>query len=278
MYAFARLKPGITVAQATEQLQPEFNYALSLAPARFRSEVHLRVRSVRERQMQDARQAAWILLGAVLAVLLIACANVASLLLTRATARERELAVRSALGASRHRLIRQALVESVILSVSGAVAGCALAKGLLYVFVAIAPSGLPFLRSAQLDPRILGFTAVIAVVCGLVFGIIPALHGPRSIALAARTLPSGARAVMRKILVAGQIAVSVILLAGAALLVRSFSTLQMQPLGLQTSGVVTAAISLNRYTFTTPQARMQFFPAGGGSAAQAAGSGSGRAK
>ena len=259
MYAFARLKPGITVAQATEQLQPEFNYALSQAPARFRSEVHLRVRSIRERQMQDARQAAWILLGAVLAVLLIACANVASLLLTRATARERELAVRSALGASRHRLIRQALVESVILSVSGAVAGCALAKGLLYVFVAIAPSGLPFLRSAQLDPRILGFTAVIAVVCGLVFGIIPALHGPRSIALAARTLPSGARAVMRKILVAGQIAVSVILLAGAALLVRSFSTLQMQPLGLQTSGVVTAAISLNRYTFTTPQARMQFF-------------------
>ncbi|HMG87673.1 MAG TPA: ABC transporter permease [Terracidiphilus sp.] len=259
MFAFARLKPGITVTQAAEQLQPEFNYALSQAPARFRSEVHLRVRSVRERQMQDARQAAWILLGAVLAVLLIACANVASLLLTRATARERELAVRSALGASRQRLIRQALVESVILSASGAVTGCALAKGLLYVFVAIAPSGLPFLHRAQLDARILGFTVAIAVVCGMVFGIIPALHGPRSIALAARALPAGARAVMRKILVAGQIAVSVILLAGAALLVRSFTSLQMQPLGLQTSGVLTTRISLNRYTFTTPQARMQFF-------------------
>lgn len=259
MYAFARLKPGITAAQAAEQLQPEFNYALSQAPARFRSEVHLRVRSVRDRQMQDARQAAWVLLGAVLAVLLIACANVASLLLTRAAARERELAVRSALGASRRRLIRQALVESVILSVSGAVAGCALARGLLYVFVAIAPSGLPFLHRAQLDSHILGFTVLVAVVCGLVFGIIPALHGPRSIALAARAQPTGARAVMRKILVAGQIAVSMILLAGAALLVRSFTSLQMQPLGLKTSGVVTARISLNRYTYTTPQARMQFF-------------------
>jgi predicted permease len=259
MFAFARLKPGITVTQAAEQLQPEFNYALSQAPARFRSEVHLRVRSVRDRQMQDARQAAWVLLGAVLAVLLIACANVASLLLTRATVRERELAVRSALGASRQRLILQALVESVILSVSGAVAGCALAKGLLYVFVAIAPSGLPFLHRAQLDARILGFTVLIAVVCGLVFGIVPALHRPRSIALAARALPLGTRAVMRKMLVAGQIAVSMILLAGAALLVRSFTSLQMQPLGLQTSGVVTARISLNRYTFTTPQARMQFF-------------------
>ena len=259
MYAFARLKPGITAAQAAEQLQPEFNYALSQAPARFRSEVHLRVRSVRERQMQDARQAAWVLFGAVLAVLLIACANVASLLLTRATARERELAVRSALGASRNRLIRQALVESVILSVSGTVAGCALARGLLYVFVAMAPFGLPFLHRAQLDGRILGFTVVLALVCGLLFGIIPALHRPRSMALAARALPSGTRAVMRKILVTGQIAASVILLAGAALLMRSFTSLQMQPLGLQTSGVVTARISLNRYTFTTPQARMRFF-------------------
>lgn len=259
MFAFARLKPGINAAQAAEQLRPEFDHALSLAPARFRSEVQLRVRSVRERQMQDARKAAWILLGAVLAVLLIACANVASLLLTRAAARERELAVRSALGASRHRLIRQTLIESIILCVLGAAAGCSVAKGLLHLFVAIAPSGLPFLGRAQLDARILGFTIGITVVCGLLFGIIPALHAPRSIALAARTLPSGARAVMRKILVTGQIAVSAILLAGAALLMRSFTSLQTQPMGLQTSGVVTARISLNRYTFTTPQARMQFF-------------------
>ncbi len=259
MFAFARLKPGITAAQAAEQMQPEFEHALSLAPARFRSEVQLRVRSVRERQMQDSRKAAWILLGAVLAVLLIACANVASLLLTRAAARERELAVRSALGASRHRLIRQTMIESIILCVLGAAAGCSVAKELLHVFVAIAPSGLPFLGRAQLDARILGFTVGIAVVSGLLFGIVPALQGPRSLALATRTLPSGARAVMRKVLVTCQIAVSVILLAGAALLMRSFTSLETQSLGLETNDVVTARISLNRYIFTTPQSRMQFF-------------------
>jgi putative ABC transport system permease protein len=259
VYAFARLKPGIGIQQAAEQLLPVFNYSLSLAPARFRSEVHLRVRSVRDRQMQDAQQAAWVLLGAVLAVLLIACANVASLLLTRASARERELAVRSALGASRRRLVRQALTESLQLSLLAAVLGFGLAAVLLRVFIAIAPSGLPFLYDARPDMRIVVFTLVIALGSALVFGVAPALYRPRSIALAARTRPAGARALLRKLIVSGQIAASMVLLAGAALLVRSFSSLQGQALGLNTKGVVTAGISLNRYRYTTPQAQMQFF-------------------
>ena len=259
MYAFARLKPGITISQATAQLEPLFNYSLSLAPPRFRSEVHLKVRSLRDRQMQDARQAAWVLLGAVIAVLLIACANVASLLLTRATARERELAVRSALGASRVRLVRQGLVESLVLSVLGAATGCALAAGLLRLFIALAPSGLPFLRGAHLDWRIVGFTVLVALASTIVFGLAPALHRPRSIALAARVRPMGARAVLRRAIVAGQIAVSMVLLAGAALLVRSFNSLASQPLGMRTDGVETASISLSRYRYTTPKAQMQFF-------------------
>lgn len=259
MYAFARLKPGITIAQAVAQLQPVFNYSLSLAPPRFRSEVHLRVRSVRDRQMEDARQAAWVLLGAVFAVLLIACANVASLLLTRATRRERELAIRSALGASWERLARQALVEATMLSIFAALAGCGLAEGLLHIFVAMAPSGLPFLRSVHLDLRIAGFTVVVALVCGVVFGLIPVLHRPRSIALTARTQPSGKRAWLRKTMVVAQIAISMILLAGAALLVRSFTSLETQPLGIRTRGVIMAGISLNRYRYATPQVQMQFF-------------------
>src|SRR4029077_20320979 len=158
LYAFARLKPGGTIAQALTQLKPVFDYSLSLAPPRFRSEVHLRVRSLRDFQMQDVRLVAWILLGTVIAVLLIACANVAGLQLTRAATRERELAVRSALGASRSRLIRQTLTESILLSLFGAVAGCVLAVGLLRLFVVIAASSLPFLAKAQIDLRIVTFT------------------------------------------------------------------------------------------------------------------------
>ena len=259
LYAFARLKPGVTIRQAIEELQPVFNYSLSLAPARFRSEVHLRVRSVRDRQMQDVRVAAWLLLGAVMAVLLIACANVASLLLTRAANRERELAVRSALGASRSQLVRQTLIESLLLSCFGAVAGCLVAEGLLRMFVAIAPSSLPFLTKAHIDLRIVGFTATLGLATGIIFGLIPAMFRPRAIALAARTSDMQRRAWLRKGMVVSQIAVSVILLAGAALLVRSFGQLEAEPLGLQTHGVVTASISLNRYRYTTPQKQMQFF-------------------
>jgi predicted permease len=169
------------------------------------------------------------------------------------------LAVRSALGASRRRLIRQAFTESLLLSLLGAALGFGLAKLLLGIFVAMAPSGLPYLRNARLDMRMASFALVMAVISAIVFGLAPALVRPRSIALAARTPPAGARALLRRIIVAGQIAASMVLLAGAALLVRSFTRLETQPLGLNSQGVVTASISLNRYRFTTPQAQMQFF-------------------
>jgi putative ABC transport system permease protein len=259
LYAFARLKAGVTPEQAAEQLKPLFDYSLSLAPARFRSEVHLRVRSLRDRQMQDVRLVSWVLLGAAFAVLLIACANVASLLLTRAVARERELAVRAALGATRQRLIRQALTESILLAIAGAAAGCAVGEGLLRIFVGVAPASLPLLAKAQLDWRILLFTATLAFVCGLTFGLAAALHRPRALALSVRATGTGGRAWLRRCMVVSQIAVSMVLMAGAALLVRSFANLQTQNVGIGTRGVVTAAISLNRYRYATPQAQMQFF-------------------
>ena len=124
MWAYGRLKPGMTIDEAKKELGPVFDYSLRLAPAPFRKEVHLAVRSLRDRQVRDARVMAWVLFALVMAVLLIACANVASLLMARGAGRERELAVRSALGASRGRLVRQSLTESLLLSVAGAAAGC----------------------------------------------------------------------------------------------------------------------------------------------------------
>jgi len=259
MYAFARLKPGITSEQAEAELQPVFNYSLSLAPAQFRKEVHLRVRSIRDRQMHDVRLAAWVLLGSVLAVLLIACANVTSLLMARAAQRERELAVRSVLGASQGRLVRQRLTEMFLLSLAGAAAGLVLAEILLRVFVALAPAGIPFLEKAHLDLRILVFTAMLSIVCGAAFGALPALQRPRTAALTARSTNGGAHAFTRRCLVMGQIAMSMILLTGAALLVRSFSSLEHQNMGMETRGVLAAHIALPQYRYTTAQQRMEFF-------------------
>ena len=149
--AFARLKPGVTVQQAQAEIEPLFQQDLKSVPAELRYDVHLKIRSLRERQMQDARAAAWVLLAAVGVMLLIACANVASLLMARGASRGRELAVRSALGASRARLVRQALTEAMMLSIAGALAGCALAEGLLHLFIAIAPPGIPYLDKTGLD-------------------------------------------------------------------------------------------------------------------------------
>jgi predicted permease len=259
MVAFARLRPGVSMEQAQAALQPVFNYSLSLAPPQFRKEVHLRVRSIRDRQVHDARLAAWVLFGAVLAVLLIACANVAGLLMARAATREREQAVRSVLGASRGRLVRQALTETLVLSMAGAVAGCILAEILVRVFVAITPSGIPFLAKAHLDLRIVLFTVLLSLLCGAVFGAWTAMLKPRTRALAAHSVGSSQNALVRRVLVTGQIAISMILLTGAALLLRSFSNLEKQNMGLQTHGVLAAHIGLPRYRYANAQQQLEFF-------------------
>jgi putative ABC transport system permease protein len=259
MWAFARLKPGVTIEQAKNALRPEFDYSLRLAPPPFRKEVHLQVRSLRDRQMHDVRLAAWVLFGAVLAVLLIACANVASLLTARAAGRERELAVRSALGASRARLIRQAITESIMLSLIGAIAGCAFAELLLHLFIAIAPEGIPFLNKAQLDTRIIVFTILLSLFCGILFGLAPAFHRPGSEALAGRSTMDVSHGALWQWLVVTQIAVSMVLLAGGALLFRSFLNLQNQSLGMQTESVITARISLGHENYSTPEKKFAFF-------------------
>ena len=257
--AFARLKPGVTVQQAQAELQPLFQYDLKSVPSEMRYDFHLKVRSLRERQMENARLAAWVLLGAVFAVLLIACANVASLLMARGASRGRELAVRSALGASRARLLRQALTEALLLSVAGAVAGCALAEVLLRSFIAMAPATIPYLAQTRLDLRIVGFTALLAILCGGLFGLAPALQRPKREALNGRLSTLVSHATLRQSLVIAQIAASMVLLAGAMLLVRSFRNLENQHLGMREDSTLTVSVSLGEHNYPTPQSQMTFF-------------------
>ena len=256
--AFARLKPGVSIAQAKLELKPLLESTRSFAPPAFRKLMVLSVCSMRDFQMQDVRWMAWVLLGAVFAVLLIACANVASLFIARSAARVQELAVRYALGATRGRLVRQTLTESFLLALAGAVAGCAMAEILLRVFIAIAPSGILFLGKAQLDLRIILFTAFLSLFCAILFGLVPALQEPRATALAARSKNSGAHAAVRQSLVVSQIAISMILLCGAMLLLRSLWSLQGQNLGMQTRHVLTASVSLSEH-YETSQKQMAFY-------------------
>jgi putative ABC transport system permease protein len=259
LYCVGRLKSGVTQQQALAALQPLFQQAMQAVPAGFRKDVSMRIRDVRDRQIHDARVASWVLLGSVLAVLLIACANVANLLLARAAARERDAAIRMALGAGRGRLVRQALTESALLAVAGGVAGCALAFALLRVFTAMAPEGIPRLREASLDPRILLFTLAVSLLSGLLFGLAPALYRPRVETLGAgrSAAPGGLR--MRQVLVAAQIGVSLVLLTGAGLLLRSLWNLQNQPLGIQPEGALTATVTLGRTVYPDPAKRLAFF-------------------
>ena len=259
MRAFARLRPGVTVAQAHAEMQPLFESELHVFPAEARKEVRLSIRSLRDRETLDAQPVAWVFLGFVLAVLLIACANVASLMMARGAARQREIAVRAAIGASRGRLIRQALTEALMLSLAGGTLGLATARGLLAVFVGLAPTGIPFIGKAHLDLRIAAFTAALSCLCGVIFGLASALEKPGLAALNAKASMSRSHAFLRRSLVTVQIAVTIVLLSGAALLLRSFAKIEAQNLGMQTGGVLTVKASLPSSRYNTNQKEMEFY-------------------
>ena len=257
--AFGRLKPSVAIEQATAALQPWFQDSLRFVPPQFRAEVSLRVRSLRDRQMGGFRIGAWVLLGSVVAVLLLACVNVANLLLVRAASRQRELAVRAVLGASRARLVRQALTESLLLALLGGITGCGLAGGLLKVFISIAPDGIVHLQQASLDPRVLLICFGTSLLVGVLFGVAPALSKPAGEWLAGRASNTAARGVFRQSLVAAQLAGSVILLAGAGMLLRSLWNIENVPTGLDVQHVVTAQMSLAEHSYSDISKQLAFF-------------------
>jgi putative ABC transport system permease protein len=213
------------------------------------------------------RTSLWIMLAAVGAVLLIACANVANLMLSRAAVREREISVRVALGAARTRLVRQLLTESVLLSVLGAALGTGLAWTGLRVLVGLAPKDIPRLDQVRIDLVALGVTLGLAVVTGIAFGLAPALQSSRvavgGVLRDAIRGGTGSRRAqrLRRMLVAAQIALVVVLLTGAGLLIRSFIHLQRVDLGFRPDHLLTMRYALPGARYPTPQARSAFHAA-----------------
>jgi putative ABC transport system permease protein len=259
MRIFARLKPGVSVVEAYAEMLPIFQSDLNGFPDEARKEVRLSVRSLRDRETQDVQSVAWVLLGFVLAVLLIACANVASLMMARGATRQREIAVRVAIGASRGRLISQAITEALLLSCAGGVLGLLIARELLAIFVGLMPMGIPFIGQAQLDTRIAAFAALLSCVCGVTFGLSSALEKPGLATLNARASTSRSSALLRRWLVTAQIAVTIVLLSGATLLLRSFVKIEAQNLGMRTGGVLVVKVALPWSRYTTEQKQVEFY-------------------
>ena len=257
---YGRLKDGLTIPEARVQMEPTWARILSFVPAPFRKEVQFRFRPLRDREMQNAKTISWTLLGAVCALLLIACANVANLLLARGTGRQTELAVRTALGAVRARLVRQLMIETLLLAVVGGAFGCVVATATLRILLAATPDGMPYLAHAGLDSRVLVFSLIISLAAGLLFGLAPALQPMTGEALGnARYTARQGPSRMKHLLLAAQIAVSVMLLAAASLLVRSLRNIQGQSLGMDAGHVVAAQMVLPASRYKTPEQRFSFF-------------------
>jgi putative ABC transport system permease protein len=257
---FARLREGVSIEQARDRMLPLYQQTVQLdVPKELRSEVRLVVRSLRDRQIHEVKLASWMLLGAVLALLLLVCANVANLLLARAAARRREMAVRAAIGAGRGRLIRQMLTESLALALAGGLAGCGIAWALMRAFVALAPEGLLRVDRTGVDGRVLLFALAASIAAALLFGMAPALERPRAEALAGARVAGTARTLSRKLLVAVQVAISLVLLTGASLFLRSFWKLQSEPLGFEPEHVVTASFTLRQQRYRPGSAQSAFF-------------------
>ncbi|HVF21565.1 MAG TPA: ABC transporter permease, partial [Pyrinomonadaceae bacterium] len=258
-----RLKPNVTpehaqsdltaIAARLEQQYPDTNTHRSL-----------RLESALAALVGDVRPALLILLGAVACVLLIACANVANLLLARATGRHKEMAIRAALGASRLRVIRQLLIESVLLSLVGGAVGLLLAVWWSDLLIALGKEDIPRAVHVEMDWRVLGFTFGVSVLTGLIFGLFPAFHSSKTNLVESLkdggrgTSDGGRRTRMRSALAVGELAIAVVLLVAAGLLVQSLWRLQNVNSGLQPEGVLTFNLALPESKYNTDR-QSQFF-------------------
>ncbi|MCI0387434.1 MAG: ABC transporter permease [Acidobacteria bacterium] len=258
----ARLKPGVTLEQARADLE---RIAVNLEKQYPDSNMGNRVniRPLMEIFVSDVRPALWTLLVAVSFVLLIACANVANLLLARAMTRQKEMALRAALGASRWRVVRQLLTESVLLSLIGGGLGLLLARWGVKLILSISPDGIPRSREIGIDGRVLVFTCAISILTGIIFGLAPALQASKTdvqeaLKDTARTMTAGRRWV-RSGLVVVEMALTLMLLIGAGLLIRSFYRLTQVNPGFSYDHLLSFSVSLPQRKYQSPQQQLNFY-------------------
>ena len=262
--AFGRLKPGVTLAAARAQMDLIAHHMQAADEQNKGWGVD--VYPMLEIQVEDSRRLLLVLLGSVGLVLLICCANIANLLLARATARGREFAVRAALGATAGHVIRQLLAESLVLATLGGISGVLLARFALAVLLSISPPNLPRLAEGiRLDGWTLVFTAAITLLAGILFGLAPAWQMSRHAVLgdmndAARGSTGGlARRRLGSVFVVSQVALSLMLLIGAGLMIRSFGRLLSQDLGYQTENLINMPVNLPGKTYPSLAAKIAFF-------------------
>ena len=259
-----RLKPDVTLEQAQAQMTSIGTRLEQQYPASNKGK-NVAVTRMRDDMVSNVQLTLYLLLGAVALVLLIACANVANLLLAKATTRTREIAIRAAVGASRGRIVRQLITESLLLALVAGVAGLILAVWGSAALVALAPSNVPRLAETSIDGWVLVFTLGVSVIASLLFGLAPALQASR-VDLNDALKQGGARAVvgggagrMRGALVVAEIALSVILLAGAGLLIKSFVALQNVALGYHPEHVLVMESSVPAGDLASSQRATRFY-------------------
>jgi putative ABC transport system permease protein len=258
-----RLHPGATPQSAAASLVPLFHsFQDGFAATRlkgFEKTMELHLATLRDQQIREYRLALWMLLGSVMAFVLIACANVANLLLARSAGRRQEFAIRAALGATRGRLVRQRLTECGLLGLAGGAAGVGLAWCLLRVFISLAPDGTLRIQHAALDGRVLAFAIALSLGTAAAFGLAPSLARIRADVLGGARVAGRRRTWLHQALITAQLSVSMILLAGAGLFLVSLWRLQNAPLGFEEASIITASFTLPQYRYPDEVRQMDFF-------------------